>query len=165
MKRLILGTVLLVGSFTLAAQSPIAPGEKQFNAGVGLSSYGVPLYAGVDFGVAQDISIGGVFSYRKFSDGFAGTNFDWTLIVLGLNGNYHFDNILDLPSDWNVYGGLTLGYYIWSEPSGYTGTRASGLGIDAQVGTRYFFSKTFAVNLELGGGTAAGGKLGITKKF
>lgn len=164
MRKLLFGLILL-GAGTIMAQSPIAPGEKQLNAGIGLSSYGVPIYVGVDLGVAQDLSIGGVFSYRKFSDGFAGTNFDWTLLVIGANGNYHFDNVLDLPSDWNVYAGLTLGYYIWSEPSGYTGNRASGLGLDAQVGTRYFFSKTFALNLEVGGGTAAGGKFGITKKF
>lgn len=164
MRKLIFG-LLLIGASAVMAQSPIAPGEKQLNAGVGLSSFGVPLYVGVDLGVAQDLSVGGIFSYRKFSDGFAGTNFDWTLIVIGLNGNYHFDNILDMPSDWNLYAGLTLGYYIWSEPAGYAGNRASGLGLDAQVGTRYFLSKTFALNLELGGGTAAGGKFGITKKF
>ena len=164
MRKLIFGLILL-GATTMFAQSPISPGEKQLNAGIGLSSFGVPIYVGVDYGVAQDFSVGGVFSYRKFSDGFAGTNFDWTLLVIGANGNYHFDNILDLPSDWNVYAGLTLGYYIWSEPAGYNGNRASGLGLDAQVGTRYFFSKTFALNLEVGGGTAAGGKFGITKKF
>jgi hypothetical protein len=165
MRKLFLAVTLLSSGF-LFAQSPIAPGEAQLNAGVGLSSWGVPIYVGADFGIAQDISLGGVFSYRSYSENFAGSNFDWSLIVLGANGNYHFDNILDLPSDWNVYGGITLGYYIWSSStSGYTGNRASGLGLDAQIGTRYFFSESFALNLELGGGTAAGGKLGITKKF
>jgi len=165
MRKLFVVIACVVSGF-LYAQSPIAPGEKQLNAGVGLSSWGVPIYVGVDLGVAQDFSIGGNFSYRSYSEGFAGNNYDWSLIVLGLNGNYHFDNMLDLTSDWNVYGGLTLGYYIWSDPgTGYGGNRASGLGLDAQLGARYFFSKSFAVNLEVGGGTAAGGKFGITKKF
>lgn len=160
MRKLIFAVSILCVGF-LFAQSPIAPGESQLNAGVGLSSWGVPIYVGVDFGVAEDISVGGNFSYRNYSE----FTYDWSLIVLGVNGNYHFDNILDLPSDWNVYGGLTLGYYIWSTPAGYNGNRGSGLGLDAQIGTRYFFSDSFGINLEVGGGTAAGGKLGITKKF
>jgi len=165
MRQLVFAVSFVCVGF-LFAQSPIAPGESQLNAGVGLSSWGVPIYVGVDFGVAQDFSVGGNFSYRNYSENLVGNNYDWFLIVLGLNGNYHFDNMLDLPSDWNVYGGLTLGYYIWSDPgTGYNGSRASGLGLDAQIGTRYFFSESFGINLEVGGGTAAGGKFGITKKF
>jgi hypothetical protein len=143
------------------AQSPIAPGEKQLNAGFGISTWGLPVYVGVDFGAAKDFSLGGVVSYRGYSDGFG----DYSIMTFGFNGNYHFDSMLDLSRDWNVYGGLTLGYYLWTTPNGYNGNRSSGLGLDAQIGTRYFFSKSFAANLELGGGTIGGGKLGITKKF
>jgi outer membrane immunogenic protein len=160
MKKLIFG-LLLLGATSIMAQSPISPGQKQLNAGFGISTWGLPVYVGVDFGVAQDFSLGGVVSYRGYNDGFG----DWSIMTFGMNGNYHFDNLLDLSSDWNVYGGLTLGYYVWNTPNGYTGNQNSGLGLDAQIGTRYFFSKSFAANLELGGGTIGGGKLGITKKF
>ncbi len=120
---------------------------------------------GVDFGVAQDFSLGGIFSYRNNGENYQGTNYDRSLLAIGFNGNYHFDNMLDLPSDWNVYGGLTLAYYRWSNVVGYNGNLNSGINLEAQIGTRYFFSESFGINLEVGGGTFTGGKFGITKKF
>jgi outer membrane immunogenic protein len=72
MKKLIFG-LLLLGATSIMAQSPISPGEKQLNAGFGISTWGLPVYVGVDFGVAQDFSLGGVVSYRGYNDVFG----DW----------------------------------------------------------------------------------------
>ena len=156
--------IRLVGLFsmlclTLAfAQAPPGKGGKQFNAGLGFSGFGVPVYAGIDFGVHQDITIGPRVSFRNYSD------FDQSLFVVGFNGNYHFNTLFNMPSEWNFYAGLTIGYYVWSD-SDLPGREISGIGLDAQIGGRYFFSEKFGVNLEFGGGTGTGGSFGITVKL
>lgn len=170
MKRLLLLTIALVGfTFYSHAQSPIGVGAKQLNAGFGFSNWGVPVYAGLDFGVHPDITIGPQVSFRSHSetyyDGTRNRKWNHNLFTIGFNGNYHFDRLLELPSEWNVYAGLTLGYFIWSSPSEYTGTRSSTLNLYAQVGGRYYFSDRFGVCLEFGGGYVSGGRFGISYKF
>jgi len=151
-------------------QAPLGNGSRQLNAGFGFSTWGMPVYAGLDFGVHPDLTIGPQLSFRSYSETFRdfnGTKYDYShsIFVIAFNGNYHFNTLLNISSEWNIYAGLTLGYYIWSSPSGYLGKRNSGIGIDAQIGGRYFFSENIGVNLEFGGGTASGGKIGITYKF
>ena len=166
MKRLFLTLVLLVAVTAAFAQSPIGKGESQLNAGVGLSSWGLPLYVGLDYGVHQDITLGGELSWRSFNDNYSGFKYNHSIIGVSGNGNYHFNTILNIPSPWDFYAGLNLGFYIWSSPDGYKGSNASGLGLGGQIGGRYFFSDKLGVNLELGGGSAfGGGKVGITLKL
>jgi len=163
--------LILSGLTFLHAQAPPGKGGKQLNAGFGFSGWGVPIYVGLDFGVHPDITIGPQISFRSYSERLRDKNgvvyhYDHNIFVFAFNGNYHFNTILNMPSEWNLYAGLTLGYYFWSTPSGYIGNRGSGLALDAQIGARYFFSQNLGVNLEFGGGTAAsGGKIGITYKF
>jgi outer membrane immunogenic protein len=45
------------GFLTVNAQAPIGIGEAQINAGLGFSSNGVPVYAGFDIGVHEDITV------------------------------------------------------------------------------------------------------------
>lgn len=167
MKKISIIILLLIISFSAVnAQAPLAKGGKQLNAGVGFSGWGIPLFAGVDFGIHQDITIGFEGSFRSYSQNIAGTNYGSTIIGISGNGNYHFNRILEIPSKFDFYAGLNLGFYFWSSPSGYTGSGASGLGLGAQVGGRYFFKNNFGLNLELGGGnTTSGGKFGITYIF
>ena len=157
-KIYLLASFVFFSALSVTAQSPLGKGGAQVNAGLGFSSWGTPIYAGVDFGVHPDITIGPRISFRNNS------NWNQNLIVLGFNGNYHFNNLLDLPSEWNVYAGASIGYYIWSD-SDILGARNSGIGFDGQIGARYFFTEKFGINLEFGGGMATGGGLGITYKF
>jgi hypothetical protein len=167
---------ILIIIFTLCltsamAQGSLEKGKAQFNAGLGFSTWGVPVYVGFDVAVHEDITIGGRFSYRNYSHRYGGDRYSQSLSVIGFNGNYHFNRLLTLPSEWDVYAGATLGYYVWSDVkwrnSSQTtfGGEASGIGADIQIGTRYFFNDRFGVNLEFGGGTGAGGSLGITLKL
>ena len=163
--------ILLTGVTASFAQGSLGKGAKQFNAGIGFSNWGVPIYAGLDFGVHESITIGPRVSYRSYSDNYFGDSYKQSLFVLGFNGNYHFNKLLNIASPWDVYAGLTLGYYIWSDVKwsnnafdGYDG-RGSGIGLDAQIGARYFFSPKFGLNLEFGGGTGTGGSFGITYKL
>ncbi|MES2559558.1 MAG: hypothetical protein V4590_07455 [Bacteroidota bacterium] len=62
MKTLI-AAVLCVVTFAAVAQGPIGKGQNQLNLGVGLSSWGIPVYIGFDHGVHKDVTIGGEFSF------------------------------------------------------------------------------------------------------
>ncbi len=147
------------------SQGSLGKGNKQLNAGVGISTWGVPVYVGVDFGVHPDITVGPMVSFRSYSERFGAVNYNHSIFVLGFNGNYHFNSLIDLDPEWDLYAGLTMGYYIWSSPNDYIGNQNSALGVVGQIGGRYFFSDKFGVNLEFGGGVASGGKLGVTLKL
>jgi outer membrane immunogenic protein len=168
MKKIIFLIVsfICVGSF---AQSPLGKGRVQFNAGIGASGWGIPVYAGLDFGVAPDITVGVEGSYRSYSQSYFNDKYSSSIIGIGANGNYHFNRVLEIPSKWDLYAGLGLGYYIWNDNynnNNFNRTNASGIGFGGQVGGRYFFSNNFAVNLELGGASStSGAKIGITYKF
>lgn len=160
---LIISIIFLIGNVS-NAQAPIEQGEKHINAGVGLSTYGLPLYAGVEIGLDNNISVGGELSYRKY------TRFSsWNPSIITIAGlaNYHLNELLEIPSEWNLYAGVTAGYSIWS----YSGTSSvlrtgrSRIFLAGQVGGRYYLSDNFAINVELGGGTYSGGKLGVTFKI
>ncbi len=145
----------------------------QVNAGLGFSSgWGLPLYAGVDYGVTNDITVGAQLSYASSSNSIYNYNWKETWIGLGINGNYHFNTVLELPNKYDVYAGATLAYnnlsynYPKELPKTYRIGNDSGVGFRGQIGGRYFFNDKFALNLEFGGGNiAVGGKLGITYKF
>jgi outer membrane immunogenic protein len=167
MKKTALIIFLLVGSLSSYAQGSLAEGGKRLNAGFGFSNYGTPVYVGLDLGITDAITLGPQISYRRYGQKFLGTNYNQNLIVISLNGDYHFNSLLELPSEFDVYAGLNIGYYIWSDNNNLNGAtfQSSGIGLAAQIGGRYFFSENLAVNLEFGGGTASGGKVGITYQF
>ncbi len=163
-KIVLLFAIILTGS-VLWAQNPIEKGQLQFNAGLGFSSWGVPIYAGLDYGVHPDITVGGEISFRTYNDNFAGTKYNHSIFGLIANGNYHFNNLMNIPSNWDFYAGLSLGFYFWNSSGDYPGSRASGVGLGLQVGGRYYFNEKFGLNLELGGGTIGAGKFGISVRF
>lgn len=149
--------------FTVSAQSYLEKGTKQLNAGLGFSGWGVPLYIGLDFGVSRDITLGLEASFRSYKEKY--DNYHYNSYILGFsgNGNYHFNRILDIPSNWDFYAGLNVGFFGWASPNGYPGPYDSGLVLGAQIGGRYFINDRFGLNLEFGGGNAfSQGKFGIT---
>jgi hypothetical protein len=164
MKKLSLLILLFVITLaTISAQSSLEKGRKQLNAGVGFSGWGVPVYIGLDFGVSRDITLGLEASFRSYREDYNNSHYNSAIYGFSGNGNYHFNRVLNIPSNWDFYAGLNIGFYGWSSPSGYPGSGNSGLGLGAQVGGRYFFTDRFGINLEFGGGNAfSQGKFGIT---
>lgn len=170
MKKINLILLIIVAAATTSiAQGTLGKGGKQLNAGIGFSDWGVPFYVGMDFGVHESITIGPRISYRNYNYKYVGYDVKQSLTVISFNGNYHFNKLINLDPHWDLYAGLTLGYLIWSDPkidgTSYKGGEDSGVGLDAQIGARYFFNDKFGLNLEFGGGTASGGAFGITYKF
>lgn len=138
--------------------SDLGIGNFQINGGLGFSSWGIPVYVGVDYGIIEDVTIGAEMSYR--------TKSSYSAFGISVNGNYHFARILKLPSEFDIYGGANLGYYSWSVDGVIKNPAySSGMGFSAQIGGRYFFSNQFGLNLEFGGGNVSGGKLGVTYRF
>ena len=166
MKKQFITFAFLLFASLIYAQAPVKKGESQLNAGLGLSSWGLPVYLGLDYGVHPDITVGGELSYRSYNDKYANIRYDHSVIGISGNGNYHFNRVLEIPRNWDFYAGLNLGFYIWNSPNDYQGSHSSGLGLGAQVGGRYFFNNKIGLNLEFGGGNAfSGGKLGLTFKL
>jgi hypothetical protein len=144
----------------------LAKGSKQLNAGIGLSTWGLPIYVGLDYGLGKNWTLGGEGSFRSHRESFGGIKFNHTILGLGANANYHFNEILNIPSPWNLYAGANIGFFVWSSPNNYRGTGSSGLGIGGQIGGRYFLNDNLGLNLEFGGGNSfSGGKFGLTYKF
>ena len=168
MKKFLFLTGLFMAVATASAQSGnLDQGRLQLNAGVGVSGWGIPLYVGLDYGVTNDISVGGEFTFRSYSH-----SSYYTHNIMGFfgNGNYHFNNLFNLPRPLDLYAGLSLGVYTSTvtakEGNEYHGDSYSGFSLIGQTGARYFFTDNFGVNLELSGGLlTSGAKAGITYRF
>ena len=150
--------------------------ESYFNAGIGISNWGIPLYASFEKPVASDINLGGGASFQTVSRSvsYSSGRTTWRHTAVGLEaiGLYYADRVLALPSDFDVYGGLGLGFFFWDTsfkdgPNGfnesYDGPASSGLGLRGFVGARYHMNSNLALNLELGGGSViSGGRFGLS---
>jgi hypothetical protein len=158
-KVLIVIALFCASAVCVNAQNPLSKGSKQFNAGLGFDSWGLPIYIGMDFGVHPDISVGGELS-------FASENHASQFGIIG-NGNYHFNNVLEIPSNWDFYAGLNLGIYIYSWDKAYYGgsNSTSDFNLGFQIGGRYYFSSKWAINLEFRANSFPDGKIGVSYKL
>ena len=129
--------------------------KLQLNAGFGLSyvTYyaAFPIYLGADYWINQDITVGleGIFRIGHH-------------ISVGgvVNGNYHFNKLLDLPDNLDLYAGLSAGPYFV-----FGATPPLRIDIHFQAGGRYKLTDKLWLNGELGGGSLTGAKFGITYKL
>lgn len=148
-------------------QCPLSVGQNQINAGVGLSSWGIPVYVGLDHCFKDNLTFGAEVSFRRYHHKWFDNSYYERLIGIYANCNYHFNTILDIPSQWDVYLGLNLGFNMWLDSDDdYYESHTSGIGLGGQIGCRYYFSEKFGINLEVGSGNAfSGGKFGISIKL
>ena len=185
MKKILFLAGLFMAAATASAQADLGKGNLQLNAGTGISGWGIPVYVGLDYGVTDEITVGGELSYRYDTSSYAiRANFGrfgeyrsdkitYRHHTFGVftNGNYHFNRLLRLPRQLDLYAGASLGFFFGSVTSSegnikYTGDDYSGFSLAAQTGARYFFTDNFGVNLELSGGLLTSGlKAGITYRF
>lgn len=159
---------LLAGTQSFA-QLAIDKGTKFVNLGIGIGGYGyfngsgLGLNAAADFGVAKNITVGGVIGYRGYGDGV--NSFD-----IGARGSYHFNELLKLATDKaDLYAGVGISYYSLSYGDAYL--RAVGIDdtystvyVPIHVGGRYFFTESLGGFAELGSSLATI-KIGLTLKF
>ncbi len=166
MKKVLLLMVVIASGLIVNSQATLSPGKYQLNAGFGLSDWGIPLYVSFDCGLENNFTAGGELSFRSYNESINGKSYRDAITGISGNINYHLNEVFNIPENFDVYGGLNLGYYSWSTASGYSGSHSSGLGLGAQLGGRYYWSNNLGVNLELGGGNVfSSGKIGLTIKF
>jgi outer membrane immunogenic protein len=171
MKKFILLVAFGFISTGVFAQSPLEEGGVQLNLGVGVTDWGVaPVYFGLDYGIARDFTLGGQISFLINDDPYYDNNNNYdgndSAIGIGVNGNYHFNRIMHIPSKFDFYAGSNLTAYIWNYDNNDYHRDNDSVGFGLQVGGRYFFSNKFGINLELGAGTAtSGAKFGVTFKL
>jgi hypothetical protein len=168
MKRILLLSVLVVFIASMSfGQMAYKKGDQVINLGIGLGGFagvygsgGIAITGGYEYGVNENISLGGVVGYSSSSETvFGDYGWKYTYILIGARGAYH----LDLFHNPNIdtYGGILLGYNIVSASE--TGTHpysiygnysasASFLEFGAFIGGRYYFSPKLAVQAELGYG-------------
>lgn len=151
MKKFILLVAFSVVFAGLMAQgggtAPLTKGEKQLNFGTGFSGNGIPVYASVDFAIHKDITISPEVHVKIDDD------FKFGVLV---KGDYHFNYLIGIPSNWDFYAGARVGFDIGDD---FT----PDIGI--QVGGRWYWSDKWGLNLELGGGTGFGTTFGLSMKL
>lgn len=158
--------VALLVSSTTFAQGYNQKG-KALNIGAGFGFAGLegdatipPVSVGLQFGLTDKISVGGIVGYAgsKYDFGFFGKSYEWkySYIIVGARGEYHFME----PSDkLDAYAGATVGYNVVSvtEPSNLGlgvsySAAASSILIGFHVGARYAVGNNWGVFGELGYG-------------
>ena len=92
-----------------------------------------------------------------------GTDFNLNWLALGAKGNFYFDNLFDLPSDWDVYAGANAGF---ATALG-NNSKSDDFNVGLHVGGRWFWNDKWGVYLEFGGGNTLKGTggIGITMKL
>jgi hypothetical protein len=135
-----------------------------FYSGGGFEATLPPLEASYEYGISDKITIGGFAGYAGAEFRSAGFGYDYTYLLAGALGNYHFVN----SETFDVYVGAKLGYVNVSAKEVGTafgvGAEASGVLYGGQLGARYWFSDSIAVNVEAGYGVSTL-KAGVTFKL
>lgn len=153
MKKKLLLLVAILGfvGMGLQAQGTMHRGALVGSVRAGFSNAGIPIGLSVDYGVVDgligygSISVGGelgVYMYDRAAGGLG------VHLSAAARGNFHYQFIQNL----DTYLGLNLGIL------------GSGLALNGHLGARYYFGN-LGINLEVGGGTALGGSIGVSMKF
>ncbi len=187
-----LWAVLLAGTFCAVSPTAFgqgdqgkgfAPGKglRQINFGLELEGYGLPVYAGMDFGVGEMITIGPRLVYQTSADTYSNNGNKFytrnSVFVPSFRGDYHFSGHIEgLPNGLDFYGGLSLGVFTYRGTSKYTDRNGDVFMQETkkyedaklwiQLGGRYYFSSNWGVQLEFATlGNEGSGSIGFTYKF
>lgn len=156
-------------------------GDNLLNIGVGIGSpfFGsgysssLPVNPGISYekGITNEISIGGQAAYAssKYNVDLPGANYSFkeNAFYIGARGSYHFNELLELDPEFDVYGGASLGYVVASvsDNQGFNGTTGSGIGFGLFAGGKYYFSNNTGLFAELGYQSLAVLNVGVTFKL
>jgi hypothetical protein len=163
-------------------------GQIDINAGVGFLPIGygfgynaagysgtfLPLSLSVDYGITDNISVGGYGNFYRVSystDFFGSGRSTWSynFITVGARAAYHFPLAVD---KLDAYGGLMLGYrivgYTYSGPNrdlfADRNVLTGGVAYSVFLGARYRFTDNIGVFAEVGYGISLA-EVGLNFKF
>lgn len=162
MKKILLFAFAMICMVTTSSAQTFDSETQIISAGLGVSSDygGIPVYVSYengikDFNDVSHIGIGGMmgFGTDKVMD------VKWNYFVIAALANYHYTGV----AKCDFYGGVKLGYETASVKADEKYSDGD-IFFAAQVGARYYFSDSWAINAELGYGLAVLG-IGATYKF
>jgi hypothetical protein len=158
-----------IGEDPHPAISAFAQGDAVISAGLALGGINgsagsmsiPPVFGGFDYAITPDISVGGAVAYYRASASY-GYGYDWhySYTTIAARGDYHFGRFVKVDK-LDLYGGLLLGYGIVSVSAegssalgGISGASSSANLVvwGADLGARYFFTRSLAAQVELGVG-------------
>jgi hypothetical protein len=123
------------------------------NGAAGSSSM-PPIFGGFDYAISPEFSIGAMGAYYRSNLGYGyGGDVHYSYTTLAARGDWHFGKYVPIEK-LDLYGGFLLGYGIVSVsgPSGWSGASANLIVWGANLGARYYFTKSLAAQVELGVG-------------
>ncbi|MBQ0147639.1 MAG: hypothetical protein KBS93_04185 [Flavobacteriaceae bacterium] len=133
MKKLLFTALLSLFTFNFAtAQAYSGNGDQKVSLGFVPWGYGTGLTAIYDYGLSDLISIGGGGEFY-----FSGKNEDKDNFYIFGRANVHLGELLNMPSNMDLYPGLDVGFN-------------HGLGLGAHLGFRYLFSDNIGAYIEAG---------------
>jgi hypothetical protein len=121
-------------------------GDQKLEFGYSFYGYGDGIKVNYDYGLSDLFSIGAGGNY--FFDSDESEDNDYYVYA---RTNVHLGVALDLPSKFDIYPGLQLGYLSRGD-----------VGFSAYLGLRYFISKRIGLFAELGNQGAAGISINIS---
>lgn len=168
MRKLFIKTILIFVflSSSLQVYSQFAKDNITLNLGIGNSSNGIPVYLGVNYRIFNHIGLSLTTAYNQYQITEADDNPKQSAYSLGIMANHHLAYLLNLPEEWQFYGGLNIAAIQYKSKATDGENHRDGPGIGIQLGARYIVYDKFAANLELTGGhLLTGVRLGISYLF
>lgn len=163
---LLLGLSLCSPIVEVNGQGVLQTGGRwdQVNAGLGMSTRGLPVFIGLEQTLDDHISAALIGTFQSYRENSSAGTWNHQFYAVGLQGNYHFIELA--PSPYDFFAGLTISWsahrFRWAgaaaAPNSYDGSAIGGTGLSAQIGGRYTYKgATFLVQLD--GGTLNSGFL------
>jgi hypothetical protein len=166
MKKVVFVVMLFFVSVISYAQ--LTPGKSYLGPAVGFyfDQSTITLGANYEYAINKNIAVGGIFRYTSYD----AVWWDCTHILIGAQGNYHFEGLID-DEKWDPFAGVALGISsllvggddIWGiKPKGST-----GLFFNAHATMRYWINPGLGVQarVEFGSEKSSSILLGVDFKF
>jgi outer membrane immunogenic protein len=173
---LVLLTAMLFGFSQMSNAQNFKEGGIDLNLGVGFtSSIGfIPVYFGGNYMIKDFLSVGAEMQFRldNANYGYLGNSYDYhrSGFAFLTRADYHFNDLLKLPEEFDVYGGIDMGVAIYGDYKSndfdyeWTDTNDFYFVFGPHAGGRWMFADKFGLNAEVGGrsGDGAFAKVGLT---
>ncbi|OQX79190.1 MAG: hypothetical protein B6D61_04030 [Bacteroidetes bacterium 4484_249] len=174
-------SVLLLGFTQVINAQEVSynKGDLDLNLGVGLTT-GLgftPVYFGANYMIMDFLSVGAEVGYRydrqkfyTYYSGWGDYSYTRSGFVFLTRGDYHFNELINAPTKFDVYAGIDLGMGFFGdykyEDVSYSSSNFYFLG-GPHVGGRWLFKESFGLNFQTGFRTNDGYNLqfGLTFKL
>ncbi len=167
----VLAMLAIVSTGLFAGSKEFQKGGLYLTAQLGMNSFATPFGASVEYGVTENIGVGGTVMFQFWSDDYGWYGYSSTLITPSIDAAYHFTK-LDVEK-LDLFAGASLGYSVYSwkwKTDGHgsdSGFGKSSLYLSPFIAARYYISKKIAISAKanfsaIGDFDGIGGTIGVT---